>query len=106
MSVTIEVSEEIAAQVRDLVESGQYPDADAAVREAIQALRRHRQILKLRKMVAEADAEIGRGEYVEWNEETKRAIWEEAISDLEQDVAFDPDLLPSDSDRLQPHGSE
>jgi putative addiction module CopG family antidote len=94
MSVTIEVSEEIAAQVRELVESGQYPDADAAVREAIQALRRHRQILKLREMVAEADAEIERGESDLWTPELNERLMEEARGLYRSGAGPDPDVCP------------
>jgi hypothetical protein len=47
-------------------------------------------------MLEAADRQIERGEYVEWNEETKRTIWEEAVNDLEREETFDPDVIPTD----------
>jgi hypothetical protein len=48
----------------------------------------------LRSKIAEAETEFDRGEYVEWDDETKAALWEEAIRAAEQDESYDPDVIP------------
>ena len=92
MSVTL--PPEIEAQVRSLVETGEFPDAESAVREAFRLLDlKHRQN-RLRSKIAEAEAEFDLGDYVEWTDETKAALWEEAIRATDQDEPYDPDVIP------------
>jgi putative addiction module CopG family antidote len=94
MSVRIEVPEEIATQVRDLVESGQYPDAETAVREAFRLLREHQLRQELRARLAEAEAEIERGELLEWNEETRQRIIRDGQARYERGEKPNPDVCP------------
>jgi putative addiction module CopG family antidote len=92
MSVTL--PPEIEAQVQSLVETGEFPDAESAVREAFRLLYLQHRRNQLRLKVAEAEAEFDRGDYVEWNSETKAALWEEAIRVADQDEAYDPHVIP------------
>ena len=92
MSTTIQVPEEIAIQVQELVESGAYPDADSAVREAFRLLREERQRLRLREMVAEADAEIARGESDLWSDELSERLVREAQELYRSGATPDPDV--------------
>ncbi|HEX3303660.1 MAG TPA: hypothetical protein VHR64_12315 [Thermomicrobiales bacterium] len=92
MSVTL--PPEIEVQVRSLVETGEFPDEESAVREAFRLLDLQRRQNRLRSKIAEAETEFDRGEYVEWDDETKAALWEEAIRAAEQDESYDPDVIP------------
>jgi hypothetical protein len=44
--------------------------------------------------IAEAEAEFDQGDFVEWNSETKAALWEEAIHSADENETYDPDVIP------------
>jgi Arc/MetJ-type ribon-helix-helix transcriptional regulator len=90
MSTTVEIPEEVAAQVRDLVESGAYPDTDTAFR----ILREQRLRSDLWSELEEADREIENGHGVEWNEETRQRINREGRAAYERGDLPDPDVCP------------
>jgi Arc/MetJ-type ribon-helix-helix transcriptional regulator len=90
MSTTVEIPEEVAAQVRDLVESGAYPDTDTAFR----ILREQRLRSDLWSELEEADREIENGHGVEWNEETRQRIIREGRAAYERGDLPDPDVCP------------
>lgn len=94
MSATIEISDEVAAQVRELVESGAFPDMDSAVREAIRLLRDQHVRRELWAKLEEADQQIERGEYYEWNEETRQRIIREGHAKFERGDPLNPDVCP------------
>jgi Arc/MetJ-type ribon-helix-helix transcriptional regulator len=78
MSTTIQVPDEIARQVMELFQTGAFPDSDSAVREAFRLLDEKRQRQQLRELVAEADAEVTRGESDEWTDELNQRLVREA----------------------------
>jgi putative addiction module CopG family antidote len=92
MSVTL--PPEIEAQVHSLVETGEFPDPESAVREAFRLLDQQHRQNQLRLSIAEAEAEFDQGDFVEWNSETKAALWEEAILSADENETYDPDVIP------------
>jgi putative addiction module CopG family antidote len=94
MSKTIEISDEVAAQVQELVQSGAYPDTDSAVREAIRLLREYRLRAQLKAKLANAFAQADRGDVVDLNEETKARIIREGHAKYERGDKLNPDVLP------------
>jgi Arc/MetJ-type ribon-helix-helix transcriptional regulator len=94
MNTTIQVSEDIVVQVRELVESGKYPDADSAFREALRLLRELQVRAELWAKLEEADRQIDRGEFVEWNEGTRQRIIREGQAKYERGHTPKPDVCP------------
>lgn len=94
MSTTIEVPDEIAEQARAFVDTGRYPDADTAFREAFRLLREQHVREELWTKLEEADRQIDRGEYVEWNEETRQRITREGRAKFERGHKPKPDVCP------------
>lgn len=92
MSTTIQVPDEIARQVRELVQTGAYPDSDSAVREAFRLLDEERQRQRLRELVAEADAEIARGDSDEWSDELSHRLVREAQDMIRSGSTPNPDV--------------
>lgn len=90
----IEIPEEIAIQVQELVETGAYPDSDSAVRDAFRLLREHRLREQLNAKIANAFAQGDRGEVVELNEETMARIIREGHAKYERGDELNPDVLP------------
>ena len=94
MSRTIQIPEEIAIQVQDLVDTGAYPDTDSAVRDAFRLLQEERQRQRLRDMVAEADVEVARGESDVWSDELNQRLVREAQELYRSGAISDPDVQP------------
>jgi Arc/MetJ-type ribon-helix-helix transcriptional regulator len=94
MSTTIEVPDEIANQVRELVETGAYPDTQSAVRDAFRLLSEHRLQEQLNGLLAEAEAQAERGEVVEFNEETRQRIIEGGRAKAARGHVPNPDVCP------------
>ena len=59
MNVT--VTPEVEDEIRHWLETGQYSDVDAVLRDALQLLKQRDQVHRLRVSVAEADDQIDRG---------------------------------------------
>jgi Arc/MetJ-type ribon-helix-helix transcriptional regulator len=94
MSATLEVPEDVASQVRELVETGAYPDSGSAVRDAFRLLSEHRLRQQLKAKLANAFAQADRGEVVDLNEETKARIIREGHAKYERGDKLNPDVLP------------
>ena len=94
MSATIEISEEVAQQVQELVQSGAYPDTDSAVRDAFRLLREYRLREQLKANLASAFAQADRGEVVDLTEETMARIIREGHAKYERGDDLNPDVLP------------
>ena len=94
MSLTIEISEEDAALVQQKVEQGLYPDAAAALAEAIRLLDEHDELIALRARVQVGLDQMERGEVIPWNEETRQRIIREGREAYERGDPIDPDVYP------------
>ena len=94
MNTTIQVSEDIVVQVRALVEAGAYPDVDSAFREAFRLLHEQQVRAELWATLEEADQQIERGEFVEWNEETRQRIIREGRAKYERGHTPKPEVCP------------
>ncbi len=94
MSTTIQVPEEVAVQVKELVETGAYPDSESAVRDAFRLLREHRLREQLNAKLANAFAQVDRGDVVDLNAETRERIIREGHAKYERGDKLNPDVLP------------
>jgi Arc/MetJ-type ribon-helix-helix transcriptional regulator len=94
MSAMIEIPEEVAIQVRELVETGAYPDPESAVRDAFRLLREHRLREQLKEKISNAFTQVDRGEVVELSEETMARIIREGHAKYERGDELNPDVLP------------
>ena len=94
MSTTIQVPEEVAIQVKELVETGAYPDSESAVRDAFRLLREHRLREQLNAKLANAFAQVDRGDVVDLNAETRERIIREGHAKYERGDKLNPDVLP------------
>ncbi len=94
MSATLEVPEEIANEVRELVETGAYPNSESAVREAFRLLREHLLRQQLDAKLENAFAQGDQGEFVEFNDETRERIIREGHAKYERGDSLNPDVVP------------
>jgi antitoxin ParD1/3/4 len=64
MNVTL--TQQTEALVRERVASGRYPDPEAVIEQVLRLLQERDALDELRALVAEADAEVERGEVIDW----------------------------------------
>lgn len=92
--MTVTVPPRIEALVRQKVESGLYRDVDEVIQEALQALDERERFQRLRASLIEAEAEIERGEGVEWTPALMEQLKREADELRRQGAKPDPDVCP------------
>jgi putative addiction module CopG family antidote len=88
MSVTL--SPQTEALIREKVQSGQYRDADEVVERAVRLLDRHDQ--RERLLAALAEGEVG--EAIEWTPELADQLSREAEEMFHRGELPDPDVCP------------
>lgn len=76
--LTVRLNSELEDLVRDKLDKGLYPDVDAMVEEAFRLLDQHDRLAYLRAAIAKADAQIDRGEFVEWTPDLMEQLSQEA----------------------------
>lgn len=70
---------ELEHQIQDKVDSGLYDNANDVVREALRLLDERDRVIRLRKSVEEAQAQVARGEYRRLTPELIDEIKREAL---------------------------
>jgi antitoxin ParD1/3/4 len=93
-AMSVSLTPDLEAMIRERVASGRYNDADEVVREALRLLQERDQIDHLRSLLAVAQAEADRGELIEVTPE----FWEEMDRRVENRILRgeepDPDVCP------------
>ncbi len=93
MNVLLDAQTE--ALIRQQVEMGRYRSPDEVVREAIRQLdERDRRLEDLRAALAIGEAQIARGEVVEWTPQLAAVILEEAKQAAKAGKQPKPDVVP------------
>ncbi|MDQ3654885.1 MAG: hypothetical protein M3457_07395 [Chloroflexota bacterium] len=72
------------ARITELLEHGDYPDADTVVEQALELLAERERFLELRAMIAAGVEEVAKGKVVEFTPERREALWQAAIFQAEQ----------------------
>jgi antitoxin ParD1/3/4 len=76
--MNVDIGEHFDTFIRKQVESGQYANASEVVREALQRLEDQVKLREIRRLVAEADEAIARGDTFEWTPELMDEMIREA----------------------------
>jgi antitoxin ParD1/3/4 len=92
--MNISLTPRLEAMIREKVESGLYNNSSEVVREALRLMERQDRIERLRAAIAIGEAEIERGEGVEYTPQLLEEIDREADRMLAEGVAPDPDVWP------------
>ena len=92
--MSIQLSPRTEALIREQVDSGRYATADQVIDEAPQALDERDRLRRLRASLIEAEAEVERGEGVEWTPALMEQLRQEADELYRRGIAPDPDVCP------------
>jgi antitoxin ParD1/3/4 len=90
----VELDPEIAHLIELRVNQGRYESANDVVREAMHLLEERERLQSLRAALAEAEAEIDRGEYVEWTSTLLNVLSDEADEMDAQGLKPHSDVVP------------
>jgi antitoxin ParD1/3/4 len=94
MSATLTIPPELEALIREKVESGKYSSPNDVVREALKALDERDKLHRLREMIADADAQIARGEGIPWTPETMDRLRREADENVRAGKPIKDEIKP------------
>ncbi len=92
--MTVQLPPDVEASIRQKVESGRFPDAGEVMREAMRLLDERDRLQRLRASLIEAEAELDRGEGVEWTPALMDRLKREADELHRQGAKPDPDVCP------------
>ena len=93
--MTITLTPDLEAMIREKVERGDYPDASGVVREALRLLdEREHQLDALRAKLQVGLDELDRGEGDEWTPELMERLSREADEMYRRGEQPDPDVCP------------
>jgi antitoxin ParD1/3/4 len=90
--MTVTLSPELEASIRQKVDAGHYQDADAVVRAALRALEAHERLEALRASLVEGNEQIERGEGIPWTPELMDRLGREAAELVRRGHRPHPDV--------------
>lgn len=73
------------ARITELLEHGDYPDADTVVERALELLDERERFLELKAAIAAGVEEVAQGKVVEFTPERREALWQAAVVQAEQE---------------------
>jgi antitoxin ParD1/3/4 len=94
MSMTISLTPQFEAMVRQRVESGRYSDASEVVQEALRLLQEREKLDHLQSLLAVGLKQSRRGEIVEFTPGLMENIKQRAHERFLRDEEPDPDVCP------------
>ena len=92
--MSIQLSPEAEALVRQLVERGDYDDPEAVVDEALRVLMERDKLERLKELIAIGDEQDARGQVVPWNPEFLDRLKREAAEDVRLGRPFKDEVIP------------
>ena len=92
--MALQVSRKLETEISELVESGDFADAEDVIGRGVQLLREVRRRERLIASVVEAGESLERGEGRELTPELLQEIWNQAMEDERLGRPLDPDVCP------------
>jgi Arc/MetJ-type ribon-helix-helix transcriptional regulator len=78
-TMALELSPRIQARIAEMVEHGDYPDADALLERALELLSEQERLIALKKLIAVGVEEVAQGKVVEFTPERREKLWQQAL---------------------------
>lgn len=94
MVAQLTVPKDIADSVRNLVESGAFPDTDTVLREAMQLLKDQQEEQRFLASIEEARRDHAEGRSSPSNDETWARIMANGLAKFEKGISPNPDVCP------------
>jgi antitoxin ParD1/3/4 len=95
MTMHVNLSPEMESYIKAKVSSGFYGNATEVIRDAIRRMQAEEErVAAFRAAVAKGDAQLERGEGVEYTAELMEKITQAALQNMHSRKPTDPDVLP------------
>jgi antitoxin ParD1/3/4 len=95
MTMHINLSPEMESYIKTKVSGGFYGNATEVIRDAIRRMQAEEErIVAFRAAVAKGEAQLERGEGVEYTPEVMEKITQAALQNMHSGKPTDPDVLP------------
>jgi putative addiction module CopG family antidote len=92
--VSIQLSPEAEALIRELIERGDYEDPETVVDEALGALMERTQVARLKAAIAVGDEQAARGQVVPWTSDSLDRLKREAAENVRLGRPFKDEVIP------------
>jgi len=92
--MSIQLSPEAEALIRELVERGDYDDPETVVAEALRALVERKQLARLKAAIAIGDEQAARGQVVPWTPDFVDWLKREAAENVRLGRPFKDEVIP------------
>ena len=92
--MSIQLSPEAEATIREFVERGGYTDAEAVLDEALRVLKERDQLARLRELIAVAEEQAAQGRVVEWTPDFLDRLKREAAEDDRLGKPYKDEVIP------------
>ena len=92
--MSIQLSPEAEALIRELVERGDYDDPETVVAEALRALVERKQLARLKAAIAIGDEQAARGQFVPWTPDFLDRLKREAAENVRLGRPFKDEVIP------------
>src|SRR5215217_3379865 len=93
-NMSIQLSPEAEALIRELVERGDYDDPETVVAEALRALVERKQLARLKAAIAIGDEQAARGQFVPWTPDFLDRLKREAAENVRLGRPFKDEVIP------------
>lgn len=92
--MALQLSPKNQARITELLEHGDYPNADAVVEQALELLSERERLVRLRELIALGVEQANRGELIEYNQEFREDAKREALRRFAAGETAGPDVRP------------
>jgi putative addiction module CopG family antidote len=92
--MSIQLSPEAEALVRQLIEGGDYDDPEAVVDEALRVLMERDKLERLKELIAVGDEQAARGQVVPWTPDFLDRLKREAAEDVRLGRPIKDEVIP------------
>jgi antitoxin ParD1/3/4 len=94
MTVTLTIPTEMEDLIREKIDSGEYSSPIELVQEGLRLLGERDKLRRLREMIAVGDAQIARGEAIEWTQDSMERLIREADEEDRLGLPISGDVQP------------
>ncbi len=92
--MSIQLSPEAEARVRDLIERGDYDDPEAVLDETLRVLMERDQLARLKELIAVGDEQAARGQVVPWTPDFLDRLKREAAENVRMGKPYKDEVIP------------
>ena len=92
--MSIQLSPEAEATIRELVERGGYEDEETVVAEALRVLVERDKIERLRALIAVGDEQAARGQLVPWTPDFMDRLKRQSVENVRSGKPFKDEVIP------------